>query len=72
MSSVPSAVMIRRAGELSERMMTGQPPGESRGQGQSPGRAEGLYHQPRRLSGRHPGHRRVRDQLLPLEATAHL
>ena len=27
MSSVPSAVMIRRAGGLSERMMTGQPPG---------------------------------------------
>jgi hypothetical protein len=27
MSSVPSAVMIRRAGRLSNRMMTGQPPG---------------------------------------------
>jgi len=29
MSSVPSTVMIRRAGRLSERMMTGQPPGAS-------------------------------------------
>jgi hypothetical protein len=73
MSSVPSTVMIRRAGELSERMMTGQPLGAKHvaiARGRPP--QSHKTHRPAvglRLGGRQPciGRRGVQDSVTAID-----